>query len=86
MPTEALTEVGPSKEIELFLQRLYTTVDEMFAKIADTSVMRGIGMGVPNGNYYKGTVEMPPNLNWNEVVPLASILQKQYGVPGCFNQ
>jgi glucokinase len=81
MPTEALTEVGPSKEVELFLQRLYTTVDEMFAKIAGTSVMRGIGMGVPNGNYYKGTVEMPPNLNWNEIVPLSSIMQKHYGVP-----
>jgi glucokinase len=24
---------------------------------------------------------MPPNLNWNEIVPLASIMEKHYGVP-----
>ena len=26
--------------------------------------VKGIGIGAPNGNYYKGTIESAPNLKW----------------------
>jgi glucokinase len=27
----------------------------------------GIGVGAPNANYYKGTIELAPNLPWKGV-------------------
>ena len=41
----------------------------------------GIGVGAPNGNVYRGTIEQPPNLPWPEVTPLAAWLSEAAGVP-----
>lgn len=43
--------------------------------------LKAIGIGVPNGNYNTGTVEMAPNLNWGENIPLADIIKKEFAVP-----
>lgn len=39
-------------------------------------VLHGAGIGAPNGNFYKGTVEFAPNLGWKGVVHLAAMFQK----------
>src|SRR5688572_24368476 len=31
----------------------------------------GAGIGAPNGNFFKGTIEHAPNLQWKGVVPMA---------------
>lgn len=41
----------------------------------------GVGIGAPNGNYYKGTIEFAPNLAWKGIVPLADLLSKKIGLP-----
>ncbi|MFT5777935.1 MAG: glucokinase [Crocinitomicaceae bacterium] len=41
----------------------------------------GIGIGAPNGNYYSGTIEFAPNLNWTGVIPLAGLFEKRFGKP-----
>ena len=35
------------------------------------SLLVGAGIGAPNGNYFKGTIEFAPNLKWKGIVPLA---------------
>jgi glucokinase len=35
----------------------------------------GVGIGAPNGNYYKGTIELAPNLPFVGVVQLADMLK-----------
>ncbi len=60
--------------------RLHPEVEKLFATIADTHVLKGIGVGAPNGNYYRGTVENPPNLNWG-VVNVVEILKQYYNLP-----
>ena len=45
------------------------------------SALVGIGIGAPNGNYYKGTVEFAPNLSWKGIVPLAEMFSKHFEVP-----
>src|SRR4051794_30884170 len=37
----------------------------------------GVGIGAPNGNFFKGTVELAPNLKWKEVVPLAKYFNEK---------
>ena len=46
-----------------YLKRLKTK----FTPLAHYYSLLGIGIGAPNANYYKGTVEQPPNLNWGFV-------------------
>ena len=39
--------------------------------LPNDSEFLGVGMGAPNGNFFKGTIEFAPNLQWKGVVPLA---------------
>jgi glucokinase len=41
----------------------------------------GVGIGAPNGNYYKGTIEFAPNLNWGSYIPIATITEQYFSVP-----
>lgn len=45
--------------------------------------IKAMGIGAPNGNYYKGTIEFAPNLSWGHsgIVPLADMFSKKLGVP-----
>ncbi len=40
----------------------------------------GYGIGAPNGNYYKGTVENAPNLNWKGKIEFAKMMTDKTGV------
>ena len=51
-------------------------------KLADKNYeLAGIGIGAPNAQYYKGTIEFAPNLPWKGIVPLAEMINKQTNVP-----
>ncbi|MFG6381672.1 MAG: ROK family protein [Muribaculum sp.] len=41
----------------------------------------GIGVGAPNGNYFSGCIENPPNLPWKGKIPFAHLLHEAFGVP-----
>ncbi|MCG9911129.1 MAG: ROK family protein [Flavobacteriales bacterium] len=43
--------------------------------------LKGIGIGAPNGNFYKGTIEFAPNLLWEGVIYLTEIFQSVFKVP-----
>jgi glucokinase len=45
--------------------------------------IKAMGIGAPNGNYYNGTIEYAPNLEWghNGIVPLASMFSEKLGIP-----
>lgn len=49
-------------------------------KNSDLEVV-GIGVGAPNGNYYSGTIEYAPNLNFKGVVPVVELLKKHFNFP-----
>jgi glucokinase len=56
---------------------LVTAVEKKITGILDSQLsslnpqLKGIGIGAPNGNYFKGTIEFAPNLKWKGIVPLA---------------
>lgn len=45
--------------------------------------IKSMGIGAPNGNYYNGTIEFAPNLEWghNGIVPLAQLFSEKLGIP-----
>jgi glucokinase len=66
--------------VDDFINELYDIINPMMDKVGAEQIA-GIGMGAPNGNYYTGTIEYAPNLVWKGVVPIASLLQKKFGIP-----
>ncbi len=69
------------EDVSSFLPRLYESIEEKWSKLKSTVTLKGIGIGVPNGNYYKGTVEMPPNLNWGNIINLKQLIERQFKLP-----
>lgn len=68
--------------IEEFIERLYTEVQPLINEVTkDGAKLEGVGIGAPNGNYYKGTIENAPNLNWKGIVPLAQKITEKFGIP-----
>ncbi len=67
--------------IEEFIEALSKAINYSLAQIGGNYILKGIGIGAPNGNYHNGTIEYAPNLNWKGIVPIADLLNKQFHVP-----
>lgn len=48
-------------------------IKRAFEPLAETYELKGIGIGAPNANYFKGTIELAANLKWKGVVPIAKL-------------
>lgn len=73
-----LTNAHNSAE-DLF-SRLYPEIEKLYTAISDRYILKGVGIGAPNANYYRGTVENPPNLKWG-VVNVVEIIKQYFDVP-----
>lgn len=65
-------------------ENLFSRLFEKFYQLSDDAKeefeLVGIGIGAPNANYFKGTIENPPNLKWG-FVDVISLLKKFSDVP-----
>lgn len=69
-----------SKEFAPYADELAAAIKQVIVTADVEGQVRGVGVGAPNGNYYKGTIEFAPNLAWAKgVVPFAEELQKRLG-------
>ncbi len=69
------------ERVETFIDELYDAVMPAIESVGGKERIKGIGVGAPNGNYYKGTIEYAPNLNWKGIVPLAELISTKFGLP-----
>lgn len=67
--------------IESFIDELYEKLRPAIDEIGGEQMIKGIGVGAPNGNYYTGTIEYAPNLQWKGVIPLAKLISKKFKKP-----
>lgn len=68
--------------VEQFIATLSTKLKPMIEQYGGVNSFIGIGMGAPNANYYKGTIEYAANLKeWKGIVPMADLMQKEFGIP-----
>ncbi|MCK4923173.1 MAG: ROK family protein [Bacteroidales bacterium] len=73
MPTDHHEDV--SNFISELKSNVYNSLEEnMF-------VIKGVGIGAPNGNYYTGRIESAPNLPWKGVINLVSLFEKEFHLP-----
>jgi len=66
--------------VEEFIEDLYDKLFPVIEKVGGISKFRGIGMGAPNGNIYTGAIEYAPNLKWKGIIPIASLVEKKFGL------
>jgi glucokinase len=64
----------------LFFSRLKENATLLMESLNEKVELAGIGIGAPNANYYKGTIEHPPNISW-EFVDVKAELRRFYDVP-----
>jgi glucokinase len=56
-------------------------IKEMLHSVGGIEKVRAMGIGAPNGNFYRGTIEHAPNLAWKGIVPLAQKFSDALGIP-----
>ncbi len=67
--------------IESFIDALYKTLMPVIDGAGKNKSVKGIGIGAPNGNYYKGTIEYAPNLHWKGIIHLTDLVTKRFNLP-----
>ncbi|WP_313216781.1 ROK family protein [Soonwooa sp.] len=67
-------------KVEDFIDELYNHIKTM-VDVRPEVWVRGVGVGAPNANYYRGTIEDAPNLNWKGVVPFAKLITEKFQKP-----
>jgi glucokinase len=77
---EASIPTNGDEPAERFFERFYEAESAVFEGLKSRCRLLGIGMGAPNANYYRGTIEQPPNLKWG-VVKVVQTMRKYYEVP-----
>ena len=69
------------KEVNHFIDELSNNIKVLFNKVNKEYKLKGVGIGAPNANFYKGTIENAANLEWEGIIPFAKIMQEKLNIP-----
>ena len=71
------------KTAEDFVSAGVEALKPIIAKVGGIEQIKAMGIGAPNGNYYRGTIEFAPNVPWGHdgVIPLADMFSEKLGIP-----
>lgn len=50
--------------LDEYINDITKAINSLVESSKEDGEIRGIGIGAPNGNYYKGSIEFAPNLKW----------------------
>ncbi|MDB5232749.1 MAG: glucokinase [Chitinophagaceae bacterium] len=65
---------------EVFVDELYKCLEPIITRVGKENI-KGIGIGAPNGNFYKGTIEYAPNLEWDGIIYLTDLVTERFKLP-----
>ncbi len=75
-------------DLQSYLNDLTNAILDLKSLSEKDGEIKGIGIGAPNANYYKGTIEFAPNLKWAYdengkpmIVFFAKMIQDMVGIP-----
>ena len=71
-------------EVEHYIAELAEALNRIIKEAGAEGLIRGIGVGAPNGNYYTGDVENAVNITWGgaKTIHFAKLLSEQMnGIP-----
>lgn len=68
-------------DINEYVDTIAARIKVLAEQVGGMEQIEGFGIGAPNGNYHRGTIELPPNLPWKGITPLAKMFEDRLGVP-----
>lgn len=68
------------EQVDEFVAALHDALQPAIERVGRKNI-KGIGVGAPNGNFYTGTIDYAPNLNWRGIVPLAKLVSTKFKFP-----
>ena len=68
------------RDINDYVNALYEEAEKIIDPLGGMEMVRGIGAGVPNGNFYTGYIQEAMNLPW-QTVPFAKLVSERFGLP-----
>ena len=76
-------KTGGFETAEAYVAACVEALQPIIEQVGGIDTIKAMGVGAPNGNYYKGTIEYAPNLPWahDTIVPLGDMFSKVLGVP-----
>jgi glucokinase len=81
IPYKTIIDTGVSSDPNELIGRIKKAVDVEYGRIKTGNVFSGIGIGAPNANYFKGTVEYAANLKWKGIIPLGKLFSSEFNLP-----
>lgn len=80
--TTAIKTQGYDK-VEDYVDACVNALEPVIEQVGGIEMIKAMGIGAPNGNYYNGTIEFAPNLSWGHdgIVPLAAMFKERLGIP-----
>lgn len=69
--------------VEAYVEASVAALQPIIDQVGGIEKIKAMGIGAPNGNYYTGTIEFAPNLEWGRdgIVPLAKLFSDKLGIP-----
>ncbi len=61
--------------LENYLTQLVSKIKDLISECPEPENILGIGIGAPNGNFYKGSIELAPNLPFKGIIPIKNMLE-----------
>lgn len=74
-------ETQVKEDFREYIQDLETAILQAVEEVGTSLKIKGIGVGAPNGNYYRGTIEHAANLRWKGIIPIVEIMERDFKVP-----
>ena len=78
---ETSLDTEPYQPAQSLVSRLCDAIVVLRTSLQPQTAILGIGIGAPNANYLRGTVENPVNLNWGTTVNLVELFHQRYELP-----
>ncbi len=74
-------KTGGYATAEAYVDACVAALQPIIEEVGGMETIKAMGIGAPNGNFYKGTIEMAPNLPWAHdcIVPLAQMFSDRLG-------
>ena len=76
---KASIKTNSNQSAEEFVRRLMNQANALIIKYPQF-VLKGIGIGAPNGNIFTGCIENPPNLSWKRA-NIVDLFRKHINLP-----
>lgn len=70
-------------DVESYVNAAIDSLQIIIDQVGGIDKIKAMGIGAPNANYYRGTIEYAPNIAWGHdcCVPLADIFSQRLGIP-----